>query len=127
METPETFIKRYFNERRELKRGWLRHSQPFRERFFPNAKLPVMEKGSAEHVERIETTGDAAVIITSEIPYEGLASRRFRYRIERTGEGWVIGATEWECFVCKGSGRNHQDACHNCGGQGWKDYGEKSS
>ena len=127
METPQNFIQRYFDERRELKRGWLGHSQGFRKRFFQNVRLPIMEKGGSERVERVETNGDEAQITTSEVPYEGLSANRHRYRIKRRGESWVIAATEWECFLCKGSGRNHEGACQQCGGEGWKDYGEHSS
>jgi hypothetical protein len=120
-------MRTYFGERQELKRGWLKHSQSFREKFFKKTTLPLMERGGSEHVERVELAGDTAAIITNEIPYEGFASKRFRYHLERAAESWRITSTEWECFVCKGAGLTQSSPCTNCGGAGWKDYGEKSS
>src|SRR5688572_16633944 len=114
MQSVQEFMQSYFRERTDLRRGWLTHSETFREKYFTadysrshhrsEDEIRSFEKDNPAGVLDVDDSGASAVAVTTEP--SGKRQQRRRYHLQRSGETWLIQRQEFECFICKGTGKS---------------------
>src|SRR5579862_518327 len=114
MERVDEFMQRFYRAEDDLRMGWLDHAKPFQERWFAKehrAHVDRSLKFGSREIEHISTSGELAEVIVSECSYEGFKSGRYRYRLQPSGESWLILSKDWECFACRGTGSRGGNVC----------------
>lgn len=131
MQPIEEFMREYFDTKAELQAAWMKHSAPFREKFYTSDyaeevrdardKIGSEQKAQPPAVSSAKIYDESAEVVTSE--FLGNRRQQFRYFLKSSGDRWLIQRQDWQCFLCKGTGRKGEAACQICGGAGWKNYG----
>lgn len=84
----------------------------------------LLLRENLELVEDVKHSGDSAVIVTRE--HFELRDLQKRYHLAAVRQEWKIVRIDWECFLCRGSGRARSGtACRICRGEGWYDFRRK--
>jgi len=134
MTSVEAFMQEFFAARNEFVRQGLANRVPLRNRFlhadcsFWSEAHAAAEIANyqAESVLSVTTEGERAEVLTT--GYYG-GHFRGRYQLQRSGEGWLIRFVQFECSICRGTGKR-KDAvsdCPLCKGKGWHTCGESAS
>lgn len=125
MTTPQQFLEDFLKERAAafaLSNARLAplYARCFGEPLSQHAEDLLLRDNAAYRFELVTESGDSACIITRE--RLGTTDLRMRYRLAVLGEDWKIVHIDWECFLCRGTGRRKSGAASDrCGGEGWYD------
>jgi hypothetical protein len=93
METPEQFLKRYFQERTEQAKREIEQRAAYRAKYFTDdciwdSRRDSINQSESEEITEIATSENAATVMTmtpSVVPYP-----RLRYHLIRAGDRWLI-------------------------------------
>ena len=127
-------MQEFFAARNEVVRQGLAARAPLRNRFLhedcgfwgeANAAKEIASY-KAEAVVSVTTEGEEAEVLTTGF-YAGYF--RGRYQLQRSGESWLIRRVQFDCSICRGTGKrkNGVSDCPLCNGKGWHTCGESKS
>jgi len=129
------FMQGYFEDRTAANNTSCQSSDPFRKKYYTSEYLDDYRK-SYDNALAFELKEPAKVLSVTEAAQasvvttlEPMLDRQvpFRYHLVPCDGTWRISRREWQCFLCKGTGKRRKMTCDRCGGTGWRHYGSSDA
>jgi len=124
MTTPQQFLESFLHERAAAYAEANTRLAPVNTKYFGEPLLQhardFLLRDRVEQVfDEVKQSAASAIVTTREHFRAGAI--RMRYHLSAVRESWNIVRIEWECFLCRGTGRSGSTTCEKCGGEGWYD------
>ena|SRR6185437_2844276 len=120
MQSPEEFLKRYFDERLAEEMRERASRVPFRERFYAadcrwDSRDSSVGMFQSEVILRVMASEPTVKVVTARALH--CDAHQIRYHLRRHGVSWLIVSVDLWCRSCGGE-EGHTD-CKTCHGAGW--------
>jgi hypothetical protein len=125
-QSPEEFMRQYFDERVADERREQSGRAPFRRKFHADdcqwdSRAGILEMMQTENLLEVSVAENTAVAITTrQLAFAPVEHEdRLRYHLLAGPDGWLIQSVDFWCQSCRGE-KGHTD-CFFCHGTGWTD------
>jgi DnaJ-class molecular chaperone len=127
MTPPQEFLEAFFREKAEVYADANTRLEPLLVRYF-GEPLSQRTQGfllsDRQVVDEVFRSGSSAKV-TTRARYP-TADLRQRFHLTAVGESWKIVRIDRQCFYCQGTGRQRNEVCRQCRGEGWCDTYQKN-
>ena len=117
-------MRQCFRARTELIRDEIERRKPHRDAYFTkdcifDSRTGAIEQSEEETVLSCAEADGTMTVITSGVAVPEGHRTRMRYMLTSVPNGWRIGRVQWECHMCKATGKRNDKTCVACHGKGW--------
>ena len=129
MITPRQFVEAFLHEKAAAYAEANVRLSSMQTKYFGDPLLQhagrfLLRDPSKAVVEDMKQSNGSAVVITREpAPFDAVL--RYRYHLSADRDSWKIIRMDWECLVCRGTGRLGESVCPRCNGERWDDRSRK--